>query len=158
MKMAKRKAAKAPKRARSEVINMKPHLMAKRFQLPDYCSIREVVMRELDGQDDIEASIWADKNATSAIKGSAVAAMVADQRESIRLSLLEVDGTPVNHDGIPFMAMDDFTSVTFRFLLQFYSDMNGAKEDDLKNAIAGAEIVNPNHPHSDSPEAEPIHE
>jgi len=154
--MAKRKA-KAPQRA-NEVINMKPHLRAKRYQLPDYCTIREVVMRELDGQDDIEASIWADKNATSAIKGSAVAAMVADQRESIRLSLLEVDGLPVNHDGIPYRAMDDFTSVTFRFLQQFYADMNGAKEDDLKNAIAGAEVITSHPRHTEPEERTPSHE
>ena len=156
--MAKAKDAKAQKRARSEVINMKPHLTAKRYQLPDYCTVREVVMRELDGQDDIEASIWADKNATSAIRGSAVAAMVADQRESIRLSLLEVDGVPVNHDGIPFTAMDDWTSVTFRFLQQFYADLNGAKENDLKNSIAGAEIIVGNPRHTESEERTPGHE
>jgi hypothetical protein len=148
--MAKRKANKAPPRA-SEVINMKPHLQAKRYTLPDYCSVQSVVMRELDGQDDIEASIWADKNATSAIKDSAVAAMIADQRESVRLSLLEVDGKPVNHDGLPFMAMDNWTSRTMRFLLSFYADLNGAKEEDLKNSVAGAqEIVA--YPRSDSGE------
>lgn len=148
--MAKRKA-NAPQRARNEVINMKPHLQAKRYTLPPGCSVGEVVMRELDGEDDIEASIWADKNATSALKESAVAAMVADQRESMRLSLLEVDGVPVNHDGLPYMKADRWSSKTWRCMQSFYADLNGMKEQDLKNAVAGAEVIL-SSPHGDSPE------
>jgi hypothetical protein len=139
--MATKNKKKPPARPAAAVINSKPHLMAKRYTLPDYCSVQSVVMRELDGQDDIEASVWADKNASSTVKESAVAAMVADQRESIRLSLLEVDGKPVNHDGLPFMEMDNWTSRTFRFLMQFYGDLNGATNEDLKNAVTGAELI-----------------
>ena len=147
----KKKSTPAP-----AVINSKPHLTAKRYTLPSYCSVQSVVMRELDGQDDIEASVWADKNASSTVKESAVAAMVADQRESIRLSLLEVDGKPVNHDGLPFMAMDHWSSRTFRFLQQFYGDLNGATNEDLKNAVTGAELISRLTPgHGDSPEEAP---
>lgn len=118
--------------------NPKPHLRMKRFTFPKKASIDSIVMRELDGEDDIEASVWADKHATELIKTSYRAAMAAEQREAIRVSIVAVNDQPTE-PGVPFMEMDLWTSATQRMLMECYVHLNGAEETDLKNLIAGAE-------------------
>jgi len=120
-----------------------PPRLRKRYTLPDYCDCREVVMRELEATDDIQSAIWADAHATSALKGSAVAAIQADRRESIRLSMVEVDGEPVNVDGVPFMGMDRWSHRTLIYVEAFFNDLNGVDTGDLKKAIAGGTVVLP---------------
>lgn len=115
--------------------------LKKRYRLPAGCSVREVVMRELDGNDEVEAAVMAEQRASSATKGSVAGMIGAEQREAIRLSLCEVDGKPVNADGVPFMAMDRWTMRTMRAINRFFADLNGLPEDELKNAVAGAEVV-----------------
>jgi hypothetical protein len=89
----------------------------------------------------------ADKLMSDALRNSAVATISAEQREAMRLSLVEVDGEPVNHDGVPYMAMDDWSLKTLRFLQTAFNEMNGIEADDLKNFRAGAQIVD----HGDAP-------
>jgi len=115
--------------------------LIKRYPLPEYCDCREVVMRELEAKDDIQSAIWADQNASSALKGSAIAAIQADKRESIRCSLVEVDGEPVNLDGVPFMAMDSWSHRTLIYIEAFFNDLNGVEMEDVKKAVAGGAIV-----------------
>lgn len=114
--------------------------LRKRYPLPDYCDCREVVMRELEAVDDVQSAIWADAHASSALKGSAIAAIQADKRESIRLSLVEVDGEPVNRDGVPFMAMDRWSHRTLIYIEAFFQDLNGVDMGDVKNAVAGGTV------------------
>lgn len=115
----------------------KPELDCRIFSLPSYCSVSSVAMRELDGHDDIMSSYWADMNADEAMQQSAGAAQVADQREGIRLALVGVDGRQVNSDA-PYMECDAWTSKTWRFLMQFFSELNGVPMSDLKNSTRGA--------------------
>jgi len=127
----------------------------KLFKLPSYCDIATVVVRELDGKDELEAAIWADKNQNSALSDSAKALFQGEQRESIRLSLVQVDGVAVNVGGVPYMAMDDWSFRTQRFIREFYADLNGVELDELKNAVAGAEVLtttNPAHDEDDDQE------
>lgn len=132
--MAKRKRNGAQRAAPT------PRTM-KRYPLPEYCDCRSVVMRELDTRDEIEAAIWADKAANSALADSQMAAFQADQRESIRLALVEVDGVEVNVGGMPYKAMDGWSMRTMRFIREFYADLNGVEQDDLKNALKGAKVL-----------------
>jgi len=113
----------------------------KRFPLPERCDAKEFVIRELDSNDDIQAAIMADKMAPAAIKDSAIGLMSSEQREAVRLSLVEVDGVPVNQDGIPFLAMDEWSARTMRFALQAYMQVNGVTPDEIRSFLAGAEVV-----------------
>ncbi len=115
--------------------------LKKRFKLPEYCDIAEFVMRELDANDEMEAAMWAEQKMTSAHRENPIAAMGLEQREAVRLSLCEVEGAKVNHDGVPYAAMDNFSMRTMRFLNSAFSDLNGIDSDDLKNFQAEASLI-----------------
>jgi hypothetical protein len=138
---AKQKAEKEAKEAAElaelykDVTNPKPHLDCRIFPLPEYCSVSSIAMRELDGEDDKVSAFWADQHATTLEEQSANAASIADQREGMRISLVGVDGLQVNEDGVPYMDCDEWTSKTWRFVMQCFSEMNGVPMDDLKNAV-----------------------
>lgn len=114
--------------------------LKKLWKLPPGCDIKSFVMREVGAKDEMEAAIWAEKSLSSAERTNAMAVVGAQQRECMRLSLVEVDGSPVNHDGIPFKAMDQYSIKTLRFLQYAFNLMNGVDDDDLKNFEAGAEV------------------
>lgn len=119
---------------------MKNGVLKKRYTLPDGMSCRSFVMRELTSQDEIEAAIWADKKRGSAQDG-VLSVVGGEQREAIRLSFVEVDGNPVNVDGVPFTAMDKWTYRTMRYVQKAFTDLNGVQQDDLESFSEGAEIV-----------------
>ena len=122
----------------ADVENPKPHLECRIFPLPSYCTVSSVAMRELDGEDDIMSAYWADQNATAAEQGSANAAAIADQREGIRISLVGVNGRQINDDGSCFLEANEWSSKTWRFLMQCFAELNGVSHDDLKNAVRGS--------------------
>jgi len=119
----------------------KPTRMMKLFKVPPGMDFSSIVIRELDGTDELEAAIWADKNQNSALSDSVKAAFQGEQRECIRLSIVQVDGKAVNTNGLPFMAMDGWSFRSLRYLKEFFADLNGVEYDDVKNAVAGAEIL-----------------
>lgn len=120
-------------------------LIAKEFEVPakgaDRYNFHKVVMRELNGQDRIEASIWADKNINPALEESIVGQMDTQQREALRLSIVAVDGKRVNTGGVPFMAMDEWNIRSMRFLEACFNDLNGVDLDEVKNSIASGKVV-----------------
>lgn len=129
--------------------------LVKRYTLPDYCDCQSIVMRELDGKDELEAAIWADQNKSSVLEGT-MAAFQADQRESIRLSIVQVDDVAVNVDGAPFREMNEWSFRTMRFVREFFADLNGVEEGDLKNAVTGAEIMAESTPGREREEDEDV--
>lgn len=118
----------------------RPKRVARRFTLPERCDIRSFTMRELDGNDEIEASIWAEKNVPPAQSQSPLAMMAQEQKEAIRLSLVEVDDVPIT-PGVPYMDMDHWSMRTMRFVRQAFGITNGVEEDELKNFEAEASLV-----------------
>lgn len=133
-------SAKGGRTAPDEVVAIrKPTRISKRWKMPKGCDIQEFVMREVTGQDEIEAAIWAEKGMTTAQSSSAMAIYSAQRRECMRLALVEVDGAQVNHDGIPFKQMDYYSIKTMLFLTYAFNKMNGVEDDELKNFEAGAE-------------------
>lgn len=142
--MAKRKAAnpKDPRAGNTTVVRAQnQHLLRKRYVLPDGLSCKEFVMRELDARDELEAAMWADKKTTTTGGNNMLSMMGAEQREAMRLSFCEVDGHPVNIDGIPFVDFDRWTMKTMRFVTQAFNDLNGVDAKELKSFTAGAEVV-----------------
>lgn len=102
-------------------------------------SCKEFVMRELSGEDELEAAKWADKRRSEADTG-ALAVMNSEQREAIRLSLVSVDGEPVGGD-IPYMAIDKWNLRTMRLVRHAFNDLNGVGESDLEDFKEAAEVV-----------------
>ena len=127
----------------------------KRYNLPDGLDVKSVVMRELDADDDIESAIWADANANSALQGSAIAAIQGDKKESIRISLVEVDGEPVNQDGVPYKGMDRWSHRTMIFIEASWMDLNGVDTSDLKKAVQGGAIQLLSEPQKEDHDAPP---
>lgn len=115
--------------------------LMKRFTFPPRCDVREVVVRELDGSDDEHASILADKRADSAQKDSLTLMAQIEQREAMRLSLVEVDGEPVNQDGGIYDAMDSWSIRTLRFMQLAFSDVNGASGEEAEGFRKAAKVV-----------------
>lgn len=122
------------------VAPLRPRLQ-KRFTLPEGCSCREFVMRELDGNDELQIALWVEKKTTGVIANNAIALMKLETRESQRMALVEVDAVAVNVNGIPYAAFDKWTQRTMRFAIDAFGELNGVDMDELKNFRAGAEVV-----------------
>ena len=117
----------------------------KRFRLPKGQGLdcETVVMRELTGKDDLEISLWVDSKASMTDKNSMAKMIEIERRESTRRSLVQVDGKAVNEHGAPFLEMDNFNHRTMRYLYEFFSDLNGVEQRELKKAVVEAEVLEP---------------
>lgn len=121
--------------------NFRRGCLTKRFQLPPGCSVREVVVRELMGDDELTAAMWMEENTPPAMLETPAGQIAAEQRELIRVSLVEVDGEEVNCDGVPYRGMDHWTLKTYRAVRLFHSTVNTLDDGLLRKSIAGAEVV-----------------
>ncbi len=83
-------------------------------------SLQSFAIREVDGSDEERAAISA--------KAKGGAATVYE--ELVRLSIVEVDGSPVNHDGMPLTAYDSWNSRTRVFVLNAFRALNGIDEKE----------------------------
>ena len=127
----------APRRA----TNLRKGCLTKRFQLPAGCSIREVAVRELEGHDELTAALWMEQNAPAAMLETPAGQIAAEQRELVRLSLVEVDGEEVNLDGVPFLGMDRWTLKTYKAVRFFYQTVNTLDDGELRKSLAGAVVL-----------------
>jgi len=121
--------------------NYRKGALTKRYQLPKGCSVREVVIRELCGNDELEAALWTERHADAALLETPQGQIAAEQREMVRLSLVEVDGAEVNVDGVPYMGLDTWSVKTFRAVRLFFNDINSLDGAQLKSALEGAQVV-----------------
>lgn len=110
-------------------------LTTRRFKLPARCSVGEIVMRELDGRDDIEIAIRTKQKLNSATEDNPAAIMAIQQNEAYRAALVEVDGEAVPVDG-PYVAMDRWTQRTMTFVGRAFNALNGVQGDELKEFLA----------------------
>lgn len=108
-----------------------PRMM--RWPLPKGCSIASVVVRELAGDDDIEATINADKFGSSAAKDTIQGFATVAQRERVLLSIVEyvdLDGRRHAVDATePFRPK--WTMRTFRFIERAWMKLNAIDQDEL---------------------------
>jgi hypothetical protein len=96
-----------------------------------HASIREFVIRETDGVDEERAAQFAKA------KGGAITL----QEELVRLSLVEVDGELVNHDGKPFMAFDGWNTRTRAYALRAWASLNAVSEKEMDDFLAAGEVL-----------------
>jgi hypothetical protein len=117
----------------------RPRVM-RRYALPPGCSVRTFVMRQLTGIEDLEAAIMADKTAPAAARESMGAAITVEQREKVRMALVEVDGKRVNGDT-PYMALDHWNVRTIRFAERAYIELNGIQPEAMEDFLMGGQDV-----------------
>lgn len=127
--------------ARAPRGNFRRGCLTKRFQLPPGCSVRSVVVRELVAADELTAALWAESNAPAEMLETPAGQIAAEQRELVRVSLVEVDGEEVNIDGVPFLGMDGWTLRTYRAVRLFYNNVNTLDDKELRKSLAGAEVI-----------------
>lgn len=97
---------------------------------------KEIEIREVSGKDEITAATWVD--AKRARYGESA---TNNLMELIRVSIVSVDGVPTN--GIPFEAMDDWTSRTRNFVVRLWNSLNAVEDDEVKKAITEADPTTP---------------
>lgn len=121
-------------------------MLAKRFQLPPGCNdkqgnpITSVVIRELTVGDEATIAILAETNSPEAMDTFS-GQTAAIGRESIRLSLVEVNGERIE-TAEPYMAMDQWSRRTLMTVRRFFNDLNSLPEEaELKKLVAAGEIV-----------------
>lgn len=116
-------------------------MQATRFELPAGCNCRSITMREIDGNDEIQAAVWAEKHIAPVLKKNTVALMGQEQFESIRVSVVAVDDKLVNLDGVAYREMDRWNLKTKRYLMAFYGELNGVTSDELEAAKTTGKAV-----------------
>lgn len=127
--------------------NARPGVLTKRYELPPGCTdrkgrpVRSVVVRELDGSDELQAALWLEQNAPATALETQAGMLAAEQRELIRMSLVEVNDEEVNLDGVPWMGMDQWTIKTFRVVRMYYVDVNAVDDMEIRKSLAGAVVV-----------------
>lgn len=114
----------------------------KKFTLPDGFSVKTLVMRELTTKDEEAASVMADRTLDGSRRTNAIATFTSEQRECVRMSLVQVDGERVN-GATPYMAMDDWSSRTYKLVQGLYSKLNDVTQDVVGNVEAGCETIDP---------------
>lgn len=115
----------------------------KRFTLPANQGLNcsQVVMRELTGIDDLEIGLWVDARANATDRANMAKMLELERRESTRRALVMVDGVLVNEHGAPFLGMDNYNHRTMRYLYEFFSELNGVEQRELKKAVAESVVV-----------------
>jgi hypothetical protein len=104
----------------------------RRYECPENCTVKEFVIRELTGHDDIQIAAWVDRKASASIAENFVAVYELKRNEAIRCSLVTVDGKPVNEHGVPYAALDDWSVRTLAFLTKAFNSLNGVEPGELK--------------------------
>ena len=108
---------------------------------------RKIVVREIDGNDEVLAAGWADERKKQ--KGEAAGNPFL---ELIRVSIVSVDGKKVN----PVTGCEDFYSWKARarnFVMRCYNDLNGLDEEEVKACLKGAMDVTTETSRPSAPQA-----
>lgn len=113
----------------------KPHLVHKRWELPEGYSIKSFVMREMDGEDELEVGRW--QSMISATDGGALKSLSLQ----VGQALVAVDGREVSHSE-PCLLFDTWSSKTRSLVLNAWRELNEVREEDLAVFHAAAKPLN----------------
>lgn len=92
---------------------------------PKRCNIHSVTIRESNGDDEALASM------TAEAKGKQGSVHI----ETVRASIVAVDGKPVSQ---PFLDFDKWNTRTRRIVSEYWSSINGTDTEELGNFIKAA--------------------
>lgn len=116
--------------------------LTKRYPMPKRCDCREFVMRELDGNDEIEISLWVERKMSAhPSRENPLAWTTVQRNEEMKRALMEVDGKAVNVDGVPFDEMDEWSERTKKFMRMAFDELNGLEAGEVEKFKAGAQVV-----------------
>ena len=108
----------------------KAHLRHRKYTLPKGHSVASFVIRELDGHDELEAARWIQA------RGSADNSDVIALNESLRISIVAVDGSSVQQ---PYLDMDKWSASTRRLLVEAWSKLNSLPDSEIADFLDAAE-------------------
>ena len=97
------------------------------------CSIQSFAIRETTGKDEDVAAL------ITKAKGGAASML----EEIVRLSITKVDDAPVNTDGVPLGAYDEWSSRTRTFILNAYKALNGINQAEGEDFLASGTLSPP---------------
>jgi len=119
-----------------------PTRVLRAWNLPPGCTVRKVILRELDGNDDLVAAANVERFAPKTAMSSMQAFSMAQQRERVRLSIVAVDGRTVVQ---PFLDMDHgdakWTMKTIRHVEGYWLKMNGITDEEMADFDEGGAVV-----------------
>lgn len=134
-----------------------PNRMIRRFIMPTTVrECREIFLLEITSRDEVNAAIFADATMSDIEKSSVRLSADAERREAIRLSIVgmgtqeggrraapadPVSYQHVNHDGIPFGALNEWSGKAWTSLHAYFGQLNGVPADELSEGIKGARTV-----------------
>lgn len=138
-----------------ELADRLPERMIRRYKMPTAIrECREVFMMEITSRDEVEAAIMADATMSAIEKGSIRLSADAERRECIRLAIVGLGKlsdrrdasspivyTHVNHDGVPFADINDWSGKAWTALQTWFGTLNGVPAEELAEGLAGAETV-----------------
>lgn len=99
-------------------------MRSRRFTFPDGCSIREVVVREINGLDQRKAFKMAEVTG-----GTNLEVM----EEMVRLAIVEVDGQAVTQ---PYTEVSSWNSRTLQLLTLAFNELNQATDSEAAAFLA----------------------
>lgn len=109
--------------------------MKKRFKMPAGSRVKELVIRELTGQDELVAAQTA-----AALLGSKAdhrEIVLTSRREATKLAIVEIDGRAVDHT-IPLVAVDRWSRRDLAALDRFFDSINGLTDEEVRAMYASA--------------------
>lgn len=127
-----------------------PNRMIQRFVLPTKVrEARELFIREVNSNDNVEAAILADATMSSIEKGSFKLTLEAERRQLAKLSIVglgilrggQVVYQHANSDGVPLELDPPWTEAAWTALLRHFNDVNGVPAEELDEGTQGALIV-----------------
>lgn len=107
----------------------------KRFRFPAGSRHRSIVLRELDGADELLAAETAAALLPKNANGRQV--VVASQREATKIAIVEIDGAAVDHT-VPLFAVNSWSRKDLAALDVFFGSMNGLTDDEVRTMYGSA--------------------
>lgn len=105
------------------------------FHLPEGYDCKSFVMRELTNEDRYTVSAWLERKIAALPTEDETELRSAEQ---LRLSLVAVDGVPVNLDSVPYTGIDTWSRRTCEFAIQAWVKLNAVDQAAVKKCLEEA--------------------
>ncbi len=123
------------------VVNGERPMRMKRWTLPGGLDCKTIVMRAINGIDQLDVAAWVGARATSAHKNDIMSMVEIRKHEAARKAIVAVDDQLVGQDGVPFMAIDKWGQDTMQCVMAYYLELNAVEPEELKKSLDEAEEI-----------------
>lgn len=135
-----------------ELLQRFPGRKVKRFVMPravEEC--REIFLVEMRSREQVRAAAMADASMTMEERRSYKLTNDAEERESVRLTLIGLGRGPVGgpvdyehtntNEAMPLLEINDWSTKAWAALVAYFNAMNGLPASEIAEGIVGAEVV-----------------